>query len=56
MLMITHHISVVEFMADLTAVMYQGRIVEEGPTSAVCGHPAHAYTRALIAAVPRIRL
>ena len=33
--------------------MYQGRIVETGDTEDVCGEPQHAYTRALLSAVPR---
>jgi peptide/nickel transport system ATP-binding protein len=40
-------------MADKVAVMRHGRILESGAVAAVLGHPAHAYTRALIAAVPR---
>jgi peptide/nickel transport system ATP-binding protein len=39
-------------VADRVAVMYAGRIVEEGPTSALLSNPAHPYTRHLLAAVP----
>jgi peptide/nickel transport system ATP-binding protein len=39
--------------ADRVAVMYQGRLVEEGPTQQVIHAPVHAYTQCLIAAVPR---
>ena len=54
LLFITHDIGVVEYLSDTTAVMFQGRIVELGPTAQVCGAPEHAYTRRLIAAVPRL--
>ncbi|MCS6771193.1 MAG: ABC transporter ATP-binding protein [Kiritimatiellae bacterium] len=51
-LFITHDINVVRFLADRIAVMYLGRIVEEGPAEAVLEQPAHPYTRSLISAVP----
>ena len=54
LLFITHDIGVVEYLSDTTAVMFQGKIVELGPTAQVCGAPEHAYTRRLIAAVPRL--
>ena len=54
LLFITHDIGVVEYIADATAVMHQGRIVELGETAQVCGAPAHEYTQKLIAAVPRV--
>ncbi|MHA6345688.1 ABC transporter ATP-binding protein [Roseivivax sp. CAU 1761] len=47
-LMITHDLSIVQAFADRVAVMYAGRIVEEGPTAEVMAAPAHPYTRALI--------
>jgi peptide/nickel transport system ATP-binding protein len=53
LLFITHDFGVVADMADKVAVMRHGRIVESGTVAAVLDHPAHAYTRALIAAVPR---
>jgi peptide/nickel transport system ATP-binding protein len=52
-LFITHDFGVVADMADRVAVMRHGRVVEEGSASDVLGDPKHAYTRALIAAVPR---
>jgi peptide/nickel transport system ATP-binding protein len=52
-LFITHDFGVVADMADKVVVMRHGRVVESGATSAVLGEPAHSYTRALIAAVPK---
>ncbi len=53
-LIITHDVGVVGDVADRMAVMYAGRIVEEGPTAQVLAHPMHPYTRALLTAMPRI--
>ena len=53
-LFITHNIAVVEFLAHEVAVMYLGRIVEQGPVDAVLHAPRHPYTRALLSAVPQI--
>ena len=55
-LFITHNIGVVEYIADRVAVMRAGRIVEQGDSVSVLEHPAQDYTRALIAAVPRLDL
>jgi peptide/nickel transport system ATP-binding protein len=54
MLFITHDLSVLAEVADVLAVMYAGRIVEEGPSTAVFGGPAHPYTKALAGSFPRI--
>ncbi len=54
-LFITHNIGVVEYIADEVAVMQAGRIVEQGSSEAVLRSPAHAYTRTLLAAVPRLQ-
>jgi peptide/nickel transport system ATP-binding protein len=51
-LFITHNISVVAYLADEVAVMYLGRIVEQGRVDAVLERPAHPYTQALMSAVP----
>ncbi|MGH2630234.1 MAG: ABC transporter ATP-binding protein [Actinomycetota bacterium] len=54
MLFITHDLSVLVDVADRMAVMYAGRVVEEGPAEEVWTRPAHPYTRALAGAFPRI--
>jgi peptide/nickel transport system ATP-binding protein len=53
-LFITHDVSVVSYIADEVAVMYLGRIVEQGDVETILNSPAHPYTEALMAAVPRI--
>ncbi len=53
-LLISHNLAVVEALCDRTAVLYLGRVVEEGPTGALLSRPAHPYTVALRAAVPEI--
>ena len=49
---ITHDLTVVAGLADRIAVMYAGRVVEEGPVDVVLRHPLHPYTRGLIGSVP----
>ena len=51
-LLVTHDLATAAAVAERVAVMYLGRIVEEGPTRAVLAAPAHPYTRALVAANP----
>jgi oligopeptide/dipeptide ABC transporter ATP-binding protein len=53
-LFITHDFGVVSRMCDRVAVMYAGRIVECGPVHQILERPAHPYTQALIASVPRM--
>ena len=53
-LFITHDLAVVSYLANRIAVMYLGRIVEQGPCQEVISAPLHPYTRALISAAPRI--
>ncbi len=52
MIFISHDLSVIRYMADRTAVMYQGRIVELDETETVFTRPMHAYTRTLLSAIP----
>ena len=52
-LMITHDLSTAAHFADRIAVMYLGRIVEEGPARDVVSDPKHPYTKALISVVPK---
>jgi peptide/nickel transport system ATP-binding protein len=54
MLFITHDLSVLAEVADRLAIMYAGRIVEEGPATPVFTDPKHPYTRALAGAFPAI--
>jgi peptide/nickel transport system ATP-binding protein len=54
MLFITHDLSVLVEVCDRLAIMYAGKIVEEGPSTVVFGKPAHPYTTALAAAFPAI--
>ena len=52
--LISHNLGVVREFSDRLYVIYQGRIVEEGKTEEVFADPRHPYTKALLAAVPRI--
>jgi peptide/nickel transport system ATP-binding protein len=54
MLFITHDLSVLAEVSDTLAIMYAGRIVEEGPATPVFTDPKHPYTRALAGAFPAI--
>ncbi|GGL77008.1 dipeptide ABC transporter ATP-binding protein [Wenxinia marina] len=51
-LIITHNLPVVRHIADRIAIMYLGRMVEEGPAAEVFAAPAHPYTHALVSGVP----
>ena len=50
---ISHDIAVIRYFCDRVAVMYKGKVVETGPTDQVCDAPSHAYTQALLSAIPR---
>src|SRR5262249_41053916 len=52
LIFITHNLGIVAKMCDQLAVMYAGRIVEQGPVSRVFSAPAHPYTRALLGWIP----
>jgi len=52
--LITHDPNVASFMADNVAVMYLGKIVEQGPAAKVLLHPKHPYTQALLSSTPRL--
>jgi peptide/nickel transport system ATP-binding protein len=53
--LISHDLAVVEYLCDEIAVIYLGRIVEQGAPEVLLNHAAHPYTRALLEAVPRAR-
>jgi oligopeptide/dipeptide ABC transporter ATP-binding protein len=54
LLLVTHDLGVVARLADRVAVMYAGRIVEEGPVSVMLIRPEHPYARGLLDAAPRL--
>jgi oligopeptide transport system ATP-binding protein len=54
LILITHDLGVAADVADRVAVMYAGRIVETGPVRAIYHHPAHPYTKGLMASIPRL--
>ncbi|WP_051953289.1 dipeptide ABC transporter ATP-binding protein [Xenophilus azovorans] len=51
---VSHDLGVISRMCERVLVMYEGEVVEDGEAAAIFGAPAHAYTRQLIAAIPRI--
>lgn len=52
LLFITHDLAVVRQISDQVAVMYEGKILEKGPTDSVLGNPHNAYTKSLLDAAP----
>ena len=52
MILVTHNLGIAAKMADMTGIMYAGRLVEYGKTEAVLKNPAHPYTRSLISSIP----
>lgn len=52
-LFISHNVSVVRHMSDRIAVMYLGKVVEEGPVEELIFRPKHPYTAALISSIPK---
>lgn len=51
-LFISHDLSVVKYISDRIAVMYKGKILEEGNSNDICTNPVHPYTRLLISSLP----
>ena len=54
-LFITHNIAVARYISDRIAVMYAGKLVEQGPTEEVITNPRHPYTQALLRSAPTLR-
>jgi len=53
-ILITHNFGIIGGIADRVAVMFRGKIVEQGPTQEVLRNPQHPYTRALIDCIPKL--
>ncbi len=53
-ILITHNFGIISGIADRVAVMFRGKIVEQGPTAEVLRNPQHPYTRALIDCIPKL--
>jgi len=54
LIFITHNLGIVAKMCDQLAVMYAGRVVEQGPVSRIFSTPTHPYTKALLGSIPRM--
>ena len=55
LILITHDLGVVSYMADVVYVMYAGQIVERSPLRSLLANPLHPYTEGLLASVPRLQ-
>ena len=53
LLLVSHNLGIVDRLCDRAAVLYAGRVVEDGPVPGVLGRSRHPYTRGLLAALPR---
>ena len=53
-ILITHNLGIIRSVVDRVAVMFRGQIVETGPVDEILRNPQHAYTKALLACVPRM--
>jgi peptide/nickel transport system ATP-binding protein len=53
-LLISHDLQAIRYLADAATVMYRGRVVESGPAQRVSDHPEHPYTAALLSAAPTL--
>jgi ABC-type dipeptide/oligopeptide/nickel transport system ATPase component len=54
LMLITHNFGIIRKVADEVVVMLRGKVVEQGPVEEILGNPQHAYTKALIACVPKL--
>lgn len=54
LILITHNLGIIRDVVDRVAVMFRGEIVETGPVDEILRNPQHAYTKALLACVPRM--
>ena len=54
LIFITHNLGIVAHMCDSVAVMYAGRVIEQGPVRTIFNAPVHPYTQALIESIPRL--
>lgn len=54
MIFISHDLGVVHYLADRIAVMYQGKIIEDGPADRVFHEPREDYTKRLLASIPKL--